>query len=51
MPIYTSSPGDSSIGMNIAYHEFMNDSRLMIDPNKDVNEICAIVLAGTRTGA
>src|SRR5690349_24381267 len=25
VPIYTSSPGDSSIGMNIAYHELMND--------------------------
>ncbi len=37
LPIYTSSPGDSSIGMNIAYHELMNDSNLMIDPNKDVN--------------
>ena len=47
VPIYTSSPGDSSIGMNIAYHELMNDSRLMIDPNKDVNEVCALVLAGT----
>ena len=47
VPIYTSSPGDSSIGMNIASHELMNDSRLMIDPSKDVNEVCAIVLAGT----
>ena len=34
VPIYTSSPGDSSIGMNIAYHELMNDSRLMIDPEQ-----------------
>ncbi len=50
VPLYTSSPGDSSIGMNIAYHELMNDSRLMIDPNKDVNEVCAIVLGGTRNG-
>jgi deoxyhypusine synthase len=50
VPVYTSSPGDSSIGMNIAYHELMNDSRLMIDPNRDVNEICAIVLAGKRNG-
>ena len=50
VPIYTSSPGDSSIGMNIAYHEFMNKSRLMIDPNKDVNEICAIVLGGHKNG-
>jgi len=50
VPIYTSSPGDSSIGMNVAYHELMNDSRLMIDPNKDVNEVCAIVLAGKMNG-
>src|SRR3982751_5039969 len=50
VPIYTSSPGDSSIGMNIAYHELMNNSRFMIDPNKDVNEVCAIVLAGQQNG-
>ncbi len=50
VPIYTSSPGDSSIGMNIAYHELMNDSRFMIDPNKDVNEVCAIVLEGRQNG-
>jgi deoxyhypusine synthase len=50
LPIYTSSPGDSSIGMNIAYHELMNDSSLMIDPNKDVNEVCAIILAGHQNG-
>lgn len=50
VPIYTSSPGDSSIGMNIAYHELMNDSRLMIDPNQDVNEVCAIILGGEKNG-
>jgi len=50
VPLYTSSPGDSSIGMNIAYHELMNGSRFMIDPNLDVNEVCAIVLAGKRNG-
>jgi deoxyhypusine synthase len=50
VPIYTSSPGDSSIGMNVAYHELMNGSRLMIDPNQDVNEVCAIVLAGRQNG-
>ena len=43
-------PGDSSIGMNIAYHELLNESSLMIDPNKDVNEVCAIMLAGKRNG-
>jgi deoxyhypusine synthase len=50
VPIYTSSPGDSSIGMNIAYHELINGSTLMIDPNKDVNEVCAIILAGKQNG-
>ena len=50
VPLYTSSPGDSSIGMNIAYHELLNGSTLMIDPNKDVNEVCAIILAGKRNG-
>jgi len=50
VPIYTSSPGDSSIGMNIAYHELMNDSTFMIDPNRDVNEVCAIILAGKKNG-
>lgn len=50
VPIYTSSPGDSSIGMNIAYHELMNGSRFMIDPNKDVNEVCALVRAGHQNG-
>jgi deoxyhypusine synthase len=50
VPIYTSSPGDSSIGMNIAFHELINGGRLMIDPNQDVNEVCAIVLAGERNG-
>jgi deoxyhypusine synthase len=50
VPLYTSSPGDSSIGMNIAYHELMNGGTLMIDPNRDVNEVCAIILAGRRNG-
>jgi hypothetical protein len=36
--------------MNIAYHELMNDSGLMIDPNKDVNEVCAFILAGKKNG-
>jgi deoxyhypusine synthase len=50
VPIYTSSPGDSSIGMNVAWHELMNGSTLMIDPNLDVNEVCAIILAGKKNG-
>src|ERR1700748_2374496 len=28
----------------------MNDSRLMVDPNKDVNEVCAFILAGRKNG-
>jgi deoxyhypusine synthase len=50
VPLYTSSPGDSSIGMNVAYHALMNGGGLMIDPNKDVNEVCAIVLGGKQNG-
>ena len=50
VPIYTSSPGDSSIGMNLASHALLNESGLMIDPNRDVNEVCAIVLAGHQNG-
>jgi deoxyhypusine synthase len=50
VPIYTSSPGDSSIGMNVAYHEQINRSTLMVDPNKDVNEVCAIIRAADKNG-
>jgi deoxyhypusine synthase len=50
VPLYTSSPGDSSIGMNLASHELLNGSTLMIDPNRDVNEVCAIILAGRQNG-
>ena len=50
VPIYTSSPGDSSIGMNLAYHELLNDGDCLINPNRDVNEVCAIILAGEKNG-
>ena len=50
VPLYTSSPGDSSIGMNLAFHELINQSGLMVDPNLDVNEVCAIILAGEKNG-
>jgi deoxyhypusine synthase len=50
VPIYTSSPGDSSIGMNVAYHELMNGGGLIIDSSRDVNEVCAIVLDGEKNG-
>ena len=42
IPIFTSSPGDSSIGMKIAAMA-LRDSSLMIDPNRDVNQTTAIV--------
>src|SRR6476661_6177953 len=47
VPIYTSSPGDSSIGMNIAAME-LQGGKLLINPNLDVNETAAIVLAAKR---
>ena len=50
VPVYTSSPGDSSIGMNVAHHELLEGGTLMIDPNRDVNEVCAIILAGRKNG-
>src|SRR5207302_3178690 len=44
VPIYTSSPGDSSIGMNLALLE-VEGSDLRLDPLTDVNETAAIVYA------
>jgi deoxyhypusine synthase len=49
VPVYTSSPGDSSIGMNIAALT-LEGNRCMIDPNADVNETAAIVLDAKRAG-
>ncbi|MGH7718022.1 MAG: homospermidine biosynthesis protein, partial [Gemmatimonadaceae bacterium] len=49
IPIYTSSPGDSSIGMNIAALA-LEGSTLLLDPNRDVNETASIVLAAKRGG-
>ncbi len=47
VPIYTSSPGDSSIGMNVAA-KALQGNKLSFDPSLDVNETAAIVLAGKR---
>jgi deoxyhypusine synthase len=47
VPVYTSSPGDSSIGMNIAAKE-LQGGKLVLNPNLDVNETAAIVLAAKR---
>jgi deoxyhypusine synthase len=49
VPIYTSSPGDSSIGMNIAAMA-LSGNKLMLDPNVDVNETAAIVYDVKRRG-
>ncbi len=50
VPLYTSSPGDSSIGMNIAALALAGN-RLSIDPNQDVNETAAIVFDAKRAGS
>jgi deoxyhypusine synthase len=49
VPIYTSSPGDSSIGMNVAAVE-LEGSRMEFDVNRDVNETAAIVLDAKKRG-
>ena len=50
VPIYTSSPGDSSIGMNVAA-KALQGFKLAFDPSLDVNETAAIVLAAKRNAA
>jgi deoxyhypusine synthase len=49
VPIYTSSPGDSSIGMNVAALA-LKGNRLKFDVSLDVNESAAIVLDAKRSG-
>jgi deoxyhypusine synthase len=49
VPIFTSSPGDSSIGMNVAAMA-LRDSRLQFDVNRDVNQTAAIVYAAKAGG-
>jgi deoxyhypusine synthase len=49
VPIYTSSPGDSSIGMNVAALS-LEGSKLVIDPSLDVNETAAIAYCARETG-
>jgi len=50
LPIFTSSPGDSSIGMNVAAMA-LRDSKLLIDVNRDVNQTAAIVYGAKSGGA
>jgi deoxyhypusine synthase len=47
--VYTSSPGDSSIGMNVAALA-LEGCKLKIDVSRDVNETAALVLNAKRTG-
>ena len=49
VPCYTSSPGDSTIGMNFAGVE-LRGNKLRVNPSIDVNETTAIVLAAKRAG-
>src|ERR1041385_8047681 len=49
IPIFTSSPGDSSIGMNVAAMALRN-SKLVFDVNRDVNQTAAIVYQAKSTG-
>jgi deoxyhypusine synthase len=49
VPIFTSSPGDSSIGMNVAAMA-LRDSKLIFDVNRDVNQTAAIVYDAKKSG-
>jgi len=49
VPVHTSSPGDSTIGMNIAGLE-LKGLRLRINPTIDVNETTSYVLHAKRSG-
>jgi deoxyhypusine synthase len=48
VPVYTSSPGDSSIGMNVAEIQ-LSGLKTRIDVLVDVNETAAIVLGAKRS--
>lgn len=47
VPVFTSSPGDSSIGMNVAATALFGN-KLQFDVNADVNESAAVVLHAKR---
>jgi deoxyhypusine synthase len=49
VPIYTSSPGDSSIGMNVAALA-LEGYQLVLDPSMDVNETAAIAYYARESG-
>ena len=49
IPIFTSSPGDSSIGMNVAAMA-LRDQALQYDVNRDVNQSASIVYDAKASG-
>src|SRR5437763_2126995 len=49
VPIFTSSPGDSSIGMNLAALQ-LEGAALRIDPLRDVNQSAALVYDAKKHG-
>lgn len=49
VPIYTSSPGDSSIGMNLSAAK-MSGGTVTVDPDLDVMEMTAIVYGSRKNG-
>ncbi|HEV3085198.1 MAG TPA: deoxyhypusine synthase [Gemmataceae bacterium] len=49
VPVFTSSPGDSSIGMNLAALQ-LEGSSLRIDPLRDVNQSAALVWDAKKQG-
>ena len=49
IPIFTSSPGDSSIGMNVAAMA-LRDGKLVLDVNRDVNQTAGIVYDAKSSG-
>ncbi len=49
VPLFTSSPGDSSIGMNLAALQ-LEGSALKIDPLRDVNQSAALVWDAKKAG-
>lgn len=50
IPIYTSSPGDSSIGMNLAAMQLKGETQLRIDSAIDINETAALVYSAKKLG-
>lgn len=50
VPVYTSSPGDSSIGMNLVV-PWLFGHKIILDPVKDVIETTAIVGSAKKNGA